>query len=528
MTLPRRSPADAATARRAGRRPGIHPSGGSDARHRCDHGLAVFRVMSAGAGLSLIDARGEICAEELDDATRRLAGGLRGLGVGEGDLVGMLCRDHRIFVQVRTATSLLGATICYLSPAWTERQLRAACRASCMRTLVADEEFLEVCARAAPASRLITGWCERDRAPDGSVDRLIAAHDPLAGEAHGDAMMFTSGTTGDPKPVTIRFRDNGTFASGGLFAAVTAALPFAAGATTLLAAPLFHGWGLLNLAIAEALGSRVVLPAQSGTQSDVLGLLRRHCPSAIVTTPVLLRGLLARIAAAPAAQRPARAGVELIVIAGSALPPALAEDARRAFGDVLHSVYATSEAGLLCVATAADLAEDPRCVGRPLPGVALRVCGLDDDVAMAPGLVGRLTVRGLVVADRGTSPTPFVDTGDLGFLDRNGCAHVRGRSDDVIVTGGENVHPAEIEDALAALPEIADAAVVGVADDRYSTVIHAYVVAASGHEVSTSRVRRQLAGVLAAHMLPSRVTVVPSLPRNAAGKVLRRELAGGS
>lgn len=291
----------------------------------------------------------------------------------------------------------------------------------------------------------------------------------------------------------------------------------------MLPAPLFHAWGLANLALAMLLGSSVVLHRRF-EPGVVLADVERHRASALAAVPIMLDRLLA------AGGEHDTSSLRVVAVSGSALGVSLAQRFTAAFGEVLYSLYGSTEVGYATVAGPADLRADPATAGRVLPGVTVAV--VDEAGTPVPaGQSGRIFVGSELAFEGYTGGADkarlgaLVSTGDTGHFDDAGRLRIDGRDDDMIVSGGENVFPGEVEDVIAALPGVRDCAVVGVPDEQFGQRLVAFCV---GSGIEPDAVRDHVKAQLAGYKVPREVRVVPELPRNAAGKVLRRLLAGGT
>jgi fatty-acyl-CoA synthase len=291
--------------------------------------------------------------------------------------------------------------------------------------------------------------------------------------------------------------------------------------------PLFHGLGLLNSMLAMFLGSPLILARRYDAQA-VLASVDRSRAGSVVAVPVMLQRMLD----VPATEigRYDLSSVRAVISGAAALGPALAERFIAQFGAILCDAYGSSEIGIATIATSADLIAAPGTVGRPCLGSSVRILG-DDDKVLPAGVTGRIFAGGGLVfggyADGGTKPVVDgrMSTGDLGHLDEEGRLFVDGREDDMIVSGGENVYPVEVEDCLASHPAVADAAVVGVDDPEFGQRLVAYVVLARGATATEDELIQHVRTNLARYKAPRQVVLVDELPRNATGKVLRRNLS---
>jgi acyl-CoA synthetase (AMP-forming)/AMP-acid ligase II len=280
-------------------------------------------------------------------------------------------------------------------------------------------------------------------------------------------------------------------------------MPLRRGVPLVVTQPLFHGFGFGFLALGLAFGMPVVVRRHFHAD-EVADFLRRHPGCVLTGVP-------------PVLAKVARTGVEVplaaVVSGAGPLHPAVAERLSQAFGPVVFNLYGSSEEGWSTLATPADLAEAPGTIGRPAAGV--RVAVLDDDgQPLPPGEVGHLCVAGsLVSMGRG-------DSGDLGHRDSAGRFFVDGRADDLVVTGGENVFPVEVENVLLGHPAVADVRVIGVPDEEYGALLEAHVVRRDvvPEDELLGYVRQRMSPA----KVPRRITFLPELPVTSAGKISRR------
>jgi fatty-acyl-CoA synthase len=298
----------------------------------------------------------------------------------------------------------------------------------------------------------------------------------------------------------------------------------------LVAPPFFHGFGLAYLGLAMLLGSTVVMRRRFDPEAT-LAAIDEHGVTTLIAVPVMLQ----RILELPDRTR-GRYDIGSLRVVVSAAAPLSAELARRStqfFGEIVHDLYGTTETGFAAIATPADLRQAPGSVGRPPHGTTLRI--LDETGAEVPhGETGRIFVGSAMLFEGYSGGGGkeeiggLMSTGDLGHLDPDGRLHIDGREDDMIVSGGENVFPAEVEDVLARHPDVADVAVLGVPDEEFGQRLQAFVVAEPGHAPGEEELRAHVKASLARYKVPREVVLVEEIPRNPTGKVLRRELAATS
>jgi acyl-CoA synthetase (AMP-forming)/AMP-acid ligase II len=222
----------------------------------------------------------------------------------------------------------------------------------------------------------------------------------------------------------------------------------------------------------------------------------------------------------------------VVPVSGSALSADLATRFMDAFGDVLYNLYGSTEVAWATIATPRDLRRAPGTAGRPPRGTTLRIVD-DDGLELPTGQTGRIVVGNDMLFEgyTGGGSKDVVDglmaTGDVGHLDHAGRLFVDGRDDDMIVSGGENVFPQEVEELLGAHPDIAEAAVVGVDDDQFGQRLKAFVVPRNGKKLSPADVKAHVKSNLARYKVPRDVEFLDELPRTSTGKVLKRELETG-
>lgn len=400
-------------------------------------------------------------------------------GVGEGSAVGVLARNHIGFVQTVIACSRLGADAVLLNTGMSAPQAAAVCKQQRLVALVIDPDLMAM-VEGAPADipRICCGTLDPDLADSAvaSTAEMVQTTGTVidAPEQDGRTVVMTSGTTGAPKGARRP-------ASGGPDAAasILSLIPFRAEETAYIAPPLFHTWGFANLQIAAMLRSTVVLRRRFDP-ADALRVLSVNRCSTMTVVPVMLQ----RILDLDPADRPDGdwSALRIVASSGSALPGTLATRWQAAFGPTLYNLYGSTEVSWATIATPQDLAVHPGTAGRAPRGTRLAI--LDDhDHPVPQGEVGRIFVGNDLQFEGYTGDEPgkavvdgLMSTGDVGHLDADGLLFVAGRDDDMIVSGGENVYPKEVEDLLASRDDIVEVAVIGVDDDDFGQRLAAFVV----------------------------------------------------
>lgn len=465
---------------------------------------------------AVIDEVGTISYRELDRRCSRQAAGLRAqYGIVAGSKVAVLCRNHRWFLEATLAASRLGADVLFVNTEFAPPQLKSVLERHQPDLLIHDEEFGAAVGKLQSVVAWGTGPVTLDQLAESDAPEAPKPDKP------GHITILTSGTTGAPKAAP---RAPTAWGLAGLTASSLNRIGLRAGEPVVICPPLFHGLGLLNSMLALFLGSPLVL-ARRYDAAAVLASVDRNRAGAIVAVPVMLQRML-DVGPAAIAEHELRS-LRAVISGASALGPALAERFIAQFGPVLCDAYGSSEIGIATIATSADLIEAPGTVGRPCLGSSVRILG-DDDQPVPTGDTGRIFAGGGLVFggySDGSSKTVVdgrMSTGDLGHLDTAGRLFVDGREDDMIVSGGENVYPVEVEDCLMSHPGVVEAVVVGVPDEEFGQRLIAYVVPAG--EVTEDELIQHVRANLARFKTPRKVVLVDDLPRNATGKILRNKL----
>ncbi|WP_278260500.1 AMP-binding protein [Nocardia sp. AG03] len=477
---------------------------------------------------ALVDGRGTLSYGALDRRSNALARGLSAAGIGPGDIAGVLARDHRGLVAAMIATGKLGVRLVILNTGFGGPQLRDVATREGVTVLFHDDEFDAVAAELPTDITRFHTWNHRPAAADGprSVEDVIAANstDPLPLPAEtGGLVLLTSGTTGTPKGA-VRKKISPLQS-----AQVLDRIPLTRGGTMVIAAPLFHATGLGQFSFAMSLGKTVVFGRGKFDAEYTLGQVARHRADTLVLVPTMLSRIIAL--GPEVLARHDVSSLRVIASGGSAISPGLCSATIAAFGDVLHNNYGATEVATVAVATPAELRRAPGTVGRPPIGVRVALydpSGRRITEPDTPGTIfvaNELSFGGYTDGRDKDRRDGMISTGDIGHFDRSGLLFVDGRDDDMIVSGGENVYPAEVENLLVDRGDIADAAVIGVPDGDFGQRLRAFVVARAGAELDADDIRAYVKSQLARYKVPRDVVVVEEIPRNGSGKIVRSRLA---
>ena len=449
-------------------------------------------------------------------------------GVRAGDAVAIMCRNHRYWIDAYVATNKLGGHALFLNTAFSGPQLADVAEREDPKAVIFDAEFAAVLEAAGKGRRRYVAWHEPGDGQDApTIDALLTGGDTSdlsPPPEQGRAVILTSGTTGTPKGASRRQPQ-----SLDPVAALLERIPLKSRGRTMIAAPLFHSWGFAHFTLAMGLCSTLVLQRRFDPEAT-LAACERHACTALVVVPVMLQRILELDGAV--LDRYALPSLRAVPVSGSALPASISERWMDRFGETLYNLYGSTETAWATIATPADLRAAPGTVGRPPRGTTVRLYDADDR-EVAPGETGRVFVGNDLAFEGYTGGGAkavldgLLSSGDVGHLDTTGRLFIDGRDDDMIVSGGENVFPGEVEELLAGHAAIADAAVFGVDDDRFGQRLKAVVVTRGGHELSADDVRGFVKENLAGYKVPRDVEFRDELPRTATGKVLKRELREG-
>jgi fatty-acyl-CoA synthase len=474
--------------------------------------------------VAIIDERGTLTFDQVHRRSNALARSLLQSGIRAGNGVAIMCRDHRWFVEATIACSKLGATALYLNTAFAGPQLAEVVEREGPVALIYDQEFSALLEDAGRGRPRFVAWHDDDRAGDPTLEDLIASStgDNLEPPAEpGRIVILTSGTTGTPKGAQ---REP---AGLGAAAALLSRIPLHARETTLIAAPMFHSWGLAHFSLGLLLSSTYVLMRRFDPEAT-LAAIDRHRPTALAVVPVMIQ----RILELPETTRSKydTSSLRVVAASGSALPGELAERFMDEFGDILYNLYGSTEVAWATIATPADLRAAPGTAGTPPRGTTLMI--LDEEGEPVPaGTTGRIFVGNELLFDGYTGGggkqviADLMSTGDVGHVDAAGRLFVEGRDDEMIVSGGENVFPSEVENLLAKHDAVSEAAVIGVADDEFGQRLKAFVVPKPDAGLTPEDVQAYVKSNLARFKVPRDVVFLTELPRNPTGKVLKRELS---
>jgi len=476
---------------------------------------------------AIVDERGTLTYKQVDDQSWALAHGLKGLGVSAGDVVGVLCRDHRGLVITMAACGKLGARMVLMNTGFAKPQFAEVCEREKVGVVLHDSEFLGLLDALPPDLPRVLTWVDDGvDVPAGAqtLDEIVAASstEPLPPPTKaGGSVILTSGTTGLPKGAP---RDT---VNPLATAQIVDRIPFPRKGTMVIVSPIFHSTGWATYTVGAALGNKIVT-ARRFKAEGTLALIAKHRADMLVAVPTMLH----RMVELPpdVIAKYDTSSLKVILIAGSALSPELSTRVQDTFGDVLYNMYGSTECAIATIATPAELRAAPGTAGRAPVTCEVVLYDEHDQRVEGRNRRGRIFVRngapfsGYTDGRNKQILDGYMSTGDMGHFDDNGLLFVDGRDDDMIVSGGENVFPQEVENLLEERADVAEVAVVGVDDVEFGKRLRAFIVSEPGAAKDPAEIKQHVKDNLARHKVPRDVVFVDELPRNATGKLLRRVL----
>lgn len=479
---------------------------------------------------AIIDDDGDITFQEFDDAVSATANALRAMGVQGGDGVAILARNHRWFLISVYGAARVGARIILLNSEFSGPQIKEVSEREGAKLVIYDDEYTDAVALSEPPlGKLRALGTNPDKPePSGSTDETLAdviartsSAAPPKVTKSASIIILTSGTTGTPKGAN-RSAPPTLAPVGGILSMV----PFKSGEVTSLPSPMFHALGFLHSTIAMLLGSTLVLRRRF-KPATVLADIEKYRATAMVVVPVMLSRILDELE--KTSPKPNLSSLRVVFVSGSQLGAELATRALKDLGPVIYNMYGSTEISFASIARPQDLSINPATVGPVIKGVRVKI--IDDNGNELPqGSVGRIFVGTTFPFEgyTGGGGKQIIDgmlsSGDVGYFDERGLLYVSGRDDEMIVSGGENVFPAEVEDLISGHPQVVEATALGVDDAEFGARLRAFVVTIEGATVSEDEIKTYVRDNLARYKVPREVIFLDELPRNPTGKILKRQL----
>ncbi|NVI92777.1 class I adenylate-forming enzyme family protein [Actinomadura sp. BRA 177] len=476
--------------------------------------------------VAVIDGDRRLTYGELHERSSRLANALAAAGLAPGDPVAVLLGNRLEYHEIAAGIAKAGLVMVPLNPRLLPADSAFIMGHSRARAIIYDESLAD---RVEPLpgglrTHLTIG-------AGGSYEQALAEADTEDPQVPADerdpfCIAYTSGTTGEPKGVLISHRSR-------VLTFYMSALDWrlGPGRTSIAVAPMYHGAGFaFGYAPVFTGGTVVMLPRWA--PEGLLALIERHRAQSVFLVPTHAQAV--RALGDEALRSHDLSSLDTLFFNAAALPVPLKDWVIESFPGVdVHEVYGSTEAGVITDLRPPDARRKAGSVGHPWFMTEVRL--LDDDGAeVPPGTPGELFsrspflmngyLRDPAATEACLSPDGFLTSGDVAVRDEEGYITIVDRKKDLIITGGVNVYPRDVETVLEGCPGVAECAVVGEPDEMWGERIVAYAVAAPGHDLGPEAITEFLGGRLARHKVPKDVRLLPSLPRNAAGKVLKREL----
>jgi fatty-acyl-CoA synthase len=496
---------------------------------------------------ALTDERGTLSYRQLDEQSNALAHALNDLGLPAKSVIAVLARDHRGLVLTISAAARAGLRLALMNTGLAPQQFAEVVARENVRAVLYDSEFAtQIDALPADVPRYLTwaGEATADKSEatadkgeatadkgeataDETIDELIAGRPvtplPLP-ERPAGFIILTSGTTGLPKGAPR------TKVSPLASALIADRIPFPRQGTIVVASPLFHSTGFGAWTVGLSLADHAVLLRRFGAER-ILRAIAEHRAQMLVAVPTMLTRILSL--GPEIIGKYDTSSLRTVFVAGSPLAPELTNRFQDVFGEVIYNVYGSTEVAVASVAQPAESRRAPGTVGRP--PVTVHVAIYDDDGVKItrPHVTGRVFVRTGIPFEGYTDGRHkqvidgHMSTGDRGHVDDSGLLYIDGRDDDMIISGGENVYPLEVENLLAERDDVIEAAVIGVDDPEFGTRLRAFIVPSEDSARDPQEIRDYVRALLARYKVPRDVVFLDELPRNPTGKVVRRELPAG-
>ena len=472
---------------------------------------------------AIIDDAGELTWKELSAEINRTSAALKKRGVGVGDGVAVLCRNHRHMVVAMVSIMQIGGKVLLLNTMASAGQLSELAKRESAQLTILDQEFLAV-AKNVDRDAVLVAWEDDDSHGLPTLAQIASkesSKDHKKPERPGGIVIFTSGTTGLPKGANRKEPEN-------LDPLLTffGAIPYRGNSTVVLAAPLFHSWGLLNFGFGLSTVPTYVLRRKFKPE-QVLSDIAEYKAKVLVVVPLMMQRLVDADEKVIAEKDVS--SLAITASSGSALAGTLATHFMDTFTDSVYNFYGATETGWVSIASPEDLRAAPGTAGRVPWRTVVKVLDTDGNEVPAgeTGVIyvgNEMQFGGYTDGNSKDFRDGLMHSGDLGYFDEDGRLFVAGRDDDMIISGGENVFPRELEDALIDHPDISDVVVTGIPDEAWGHCLAAYVVVKSGKSLDEDAVVAYAKEHVARFAVPRKVKFLDELPRNPTGKVMKREL----
>lgn len=458
---------------------------------------------------AVVDEREAVSYADLYRQSQNLADALQSdFGLSAGNKTAFLCRSHANLLRALCAAARIGSRLFLLNPEMTAEQFAALVERHQFDFLFYDREVTHLVSDDWAKKSLVV-FDENKPSVESVSKAKNQTNCKIKRAFAGEIIVLTGGTTGTPK--TAR-RKPSVFNFLNPFFALLTQLDLDKYQTVYIATPAYHGFGIAAIIIGMILGEKMFLLPRFDA-AKACALIKENRIETVTVVPLMLQRMLNYDA-------DALASIECIISGGAALNPALVAETQARLGDKLFNLYGTSEAGFSVIAAPEDLRRNPETIGKKIGGVNLAILDANDK-PVPNGTIGKICIksRWSVKTDKN-----FVETGDLGFVDENGFLFLRGRTDEMIVSGGENVYPIELENIIVKHPSVQQVAVIGIPDQEFGQRLKAFVVSVPAANLTETEIKNWLAARVARFQMPAAVEFLEELPTTAIGKINKKAL----
>lgn len=482
----------------------------------CKHGINIMALLDFAAKVygektGLIDEKEELTYRELYAQSRRIAWLLQEkYHLQRGDKVGFICKNHAAFSKALFAVAQSGADIYLLNAEMSGSQFNQLAEQTDFNLLIYDFEASPLLDGSAYQKGKLLSYHEHLPALNNLAEQSCPENLQSRPSSRGRLVILTGGTTGKARAAA---HQPSLYNYLNPFLTLINRLKLTHYQTAYIATPLYHGYGLAILLVLITMGKKVVI--QKGFDPvKACRLIRKHQVEVVTVVPLMIDKMLK--------QNPEDLqSLACIVSGGAELNPKLTRETAEKLGDVLYNLYGTSEAGLNIIATPQDLSYSANTLGKIIKGVRLKI--MDDNKHEVPiGSVGQFCIKN--AWSMGNKREPWLETGDLGYRDQQGYYFLCGRVDDMVVSAGENVYPADLEQVLRNHPHIEEVAVIGVSDERFGQRLKGFVVREEGACLTQEELLAWLRTRVARFQLPKEIVFVQQLPYTSLGKIDKKQL----
>ena len=428
----------------------------------------------------------------------------------KGKRVGFLCKNHASMVKAVFSVSRTGADIYFLNAEMSTRQFNLLLNRYNFNFLIYDFELNLFVENSDYKNKKIASYHDVLPSVNTLLDLSINEKIKCKRSSAGKIVVLTGGTTGDFKTA---FHKPSIFNFLNPFFALLLKLNLDKYSSIYVATPMYHGFGIAALLISVLLGVTMVM--HKGFDAEkTCSLIKKYNIEVITLVPLILQKMLKKNAAS-------LESLGCIITGGAMLNPKLVSETFNKLGDVLFNLYGTSEAGFSIMATPGDLKYSAKTIGKKIAGVNLKI--LDGNkITVSSGSVGQLCIKSNWSIKNSTGS--YIETGDMGYVDENGYYFLCGRTDDMIVSAGENVYPVELENVLVDHSQVEDAAVIGISDESFGQRLKAFVQVTEGSDLNEEYLLEWLRSRVARYHMPKEIAFIDKLPYTVVGKVDKKNL----